>query len=138
MVSNRPAPFRQAGFADVDFLSATDESDEHGPIAVPVHDAKNCLWLRFFASRLLLVLFRIPSALRFIKNHYVFCGRLSRSGKRIAHELVDILDKRAARSLCSGLLLAALEISLNCCPNNFDERSIAGEEDSRCAPVPPK
>lgn len=96
----RVDPFADAGFAGIDLLSATNKTDDHGPIGMAIHAGDQELGLgvrevwrlllpQHEVGRLLLV----PGALGLIEEGNVFDRRAMRVGEAFIAEVVDVLDE---------------------------------------------
>ena len=79
---HRFQPSINSCFADVDFLSATDQTNDNRPIFVAIHAGNQKLWFGLVEAFSLFLslheaggLLQIPCALCFIKNDHVFDWR---------------------------------------------------------------
>ena len=82
LFTQRMQPFRYAGLPRIDLLPAADETDDHSPIRMPIHDADEKLRLRLLKIRRALFplhkfhqCISIPCTLRLVKNGNFLDGR---------------------------------------------------------------
>ena len=98
--TNGIQPFRDTSFPVVDLLSAADETDDHGPLLMPVQVGDEKPRLRLLEVGNLLAPFHevsglsvVPGALRLVEDDDVIERRI-RSSNALVAEVMDVLNER--------------------------------------------
>ena len=143
---HRVKPSIDTSFTGVDFLSAANETDDHGPVFVAIHARNQEFWFRHaqtqrgssFGCIKLAVCSQIPCALRLVKNDDML-GRWIRICQCFISKMMYVLDERLNAftnlPLPDLFALGLLAFDLVTCkrlPQNRNERTSSPERKTAC------
>src|SRR5436309_1876740 len=103
----------------MNFLPASDESDQNCPPLVTIHDREHRFWFGDFDSVFLPILIRVPCALGFVKHNHSLHSRFVSFLQSFTNEHMDVLNECSDRALTPGFADTASVVTCDCSGNNF-------------------